>query len=304
MKLKSGYRKTMPRDGNDLLDCGDYYIKSSISEQKILSEIEFYQQLPQSMNAYFPSFLGVSNKGRWTTGYKIKKIKDYDASVYFVYAEDDSEKSDYFKRLIHLLEKFFIDIPKKAAIAKNIALIDFIKIRDLERIPRISNLSNVTALNEIISLHNFSHFFEFAQAIQLQMQKLSNHSDAEDLFFGHGDLCLSNIILEDGKLFLIDPRGNKDKDHFMSPYYDFAKLSQCFFGGYDFINHAETLEGFKPAYKSEFTNLAQQFNLNLKLIRCVEASHFLTMLPLHAEAPKKCLLFLKQALRAFESSHD
>jgi hypothetical protein len=303
MTFLPGFKRTLPRHGNDLLDCGDHFIKSSQDTDKIVSEINFYQQLPEQIQPYFPRFLGDTSQGKWASGYKIEKINDYDASVYFVFSGNNAEKDVYFRSLFELLESFFSVLPKKEYV-ENDGLLDFIRSRDRDRLKRFDTLSNLSELKSLLENNSFISFVELSHGISNRIEELQGSSSRHPLFYSHGDLCLSNIIVKDKKLFLIDPRGSKSDVQYQSPYYDFAKLSQCFYGGYDFINHHQNLDGFNPSYTDLFEKLIQRFDLNLRLIRCVEASHFLTMLPLHSEAPQKCYFFLQQALRAFASSHD
>ncbi len=308
MRLINGHKITEPRRGNDLKDCGDYYIKSSINNEKIDSEIEFYLNLPNEIKSFFPSFMGTSEEGKWPKGYKIQKVSDLDASVYFVYATECDQKKAYFLNMLNSLESFMNCLPKiKCTPDKaNTELIRFISLRDSLRIPLLEKMPIHSSLEEIIKSENFDSFSDFSNQIQERLSILLQRTEHSNLFYAHGDLCLSNILFYQNKLYLVDPRGSSSENEskFISPYYDFAKLSQCILGGYDYINHTQKLEGFIPTYSSEFNQLAKKFSLSMKAIRCVEASHFLSMIPLHSEAPDKCSLFLKQAIAAFRSTNE
>jgi hypothetical protein len=72
------------------------------------------------------------------------------------------------------------------------------------------------------------------QDAMFELEKLDSGTDQ----IIHGDLCLSNILIED-KTFLIrliDPRGGFKKNTIYGPkLYDIAKLCHSILGGYDFL---------------------------------------------------------------------
>ena len=308
MKLSQNFRMTQPREGNDLLDHGSFFIKSSLNAGKIHAEVNFFLSLPSEIKSYFPQFLGASTEGKWPDGYKIQKIPDLDASVYFVYGVENDEKSVYFRNMLQTVESYLRALPKRSQekIASDRDFLKFILERDRSRLSLFPKLPAYAELVILLHAAGFSDFDDFANKIFQHLERMLRQQADHELVYSHGDLCLSNIIYSQGMLYLIDPRGqvNVDGSNFTSPYYDLAKLSQCLLGGYDFINHLQELTGFAPQHAKSFTDLIARLGLDLRLVRCVEASHFLSMLPLHAEAPKKCVLFLQQALAAFHASHD
>jgi hypothetical protein len=129
------------------------------------------------------------------------------------------------------------------------------------------------------------------------------------LALGHGDPCFSNILYNSEiNLFrLIDPRGAENReDAFVHPLYDLAKFSHSVLGGYDFVNGglAEcrldaqmklTLvldRGGPPAWmKTIFRARLAALGWDLRLVRAIEASLFLSMLPLHIDSPEKLPAF-------------
>ena len=135
-------------------------------------------------------------------------------------------------------------------------------------------------------------------------------ADSSDhLALSHGDPCLSNILFNPGLgLFrLIDPRGaTRLEDGLMHPVYDLAKLSHSLIGGYDFINNGLfecklgadldltlELDGGGPSafVRQAFLQRLASGGWNPRLTRACEMSLFLSMLPLHADAPRKLPAF-------------
>jgi len=153
------------------------------------------------------------------------------------------------------------------------------------------------------------------------------------LVFSHGDPCFSNILFDRrlGLMRLIDPRGATDPaDAMMHPLYDVAKVSHSALGGYDFINNDLfrcTLEDALdlrlslgdratgagdsgttpvPAGPPDWAAAAFRAHLaaaghDLQAVRAVELSLFLSMLPLHADHPRKLAGFVLTAARLIET---
>jgi hypothetical protein len=124
----------------------------------------------------------------------------------------------------------------------------------------------------------------------------------------HGDLCLSNVLFDPrtGLCRFIDPRGATDEAGLWSdPTYDAAKLSHSVLGGYDFVNNGLFEVGVDdrlelvlrtdrpPAGARElaFEQRLTAWGFDPTHVRLCEAGLFLSMLPLHAESPRKLLGF-------------
>ena len=106
---------------------------------------------------------------------------------------------------------------------------------------------------------------------------------------------------------MIDPKG--DQHSYLPSIYDIAKLSHSILGGYDYIiNQKSTIE-FDSNMKarsqidisnkniSVFKKFLGNLNVDYRHVRLVEASLFLSMLPLHIEDKRKVFLL---AIRGVE----
>ena len=144
-----------------------------------------------------------------------------------------------------------------------------------------------------------------------------------DLSYVHGDLCFSNILIDDNfdvnniedHLYFIDPRGmlpNKSKEiTSVGDYkYDIGKLAHSIIGNYDlikaniikadkvgersFILYDETTQ-YKNIVKDHFFEIAGKkevwYNIMIHL--------FLSMIPLHDDNPKHQDTMLANALRLY-----
>lgn len=128
------------------------------------------------------------------------------------------------------------------------------------------------------------------------------------LAFTHGDPCFSNILYDkrSAAMKLIDPRGcDHEAGMYSHPWYDPAKLAHSALGGYDFMNLGLVAPTFGAdlrlaveapprdlaAHRALFTQMMESIGFPLVPLRLLEASLFLSMLPLHADVPGKVLAF-------------
>lgn len=131
----------------------------------------------------------------------------------------------------------------------------------------------------------------------------------------HGDLCFSNILIEDTYNFvrLIDPRGKFGGfDIYGDERYELAKLLHTMEGNYDFIiedmfdisvdgshisfqmkrSAQNVLEIFKEVFSDRLGNIAG--------IRLIEATLFLSMIPLHSDYPKRQYAMLATGIQLLQ----
>ena len=133
---------------------------------------------------------------------------------------------------------------------------------------------------------------------------------------GHGDLCFSNMLYdnETSTLKLIDTKGALEETQiWTNPYYDIAKLSHSICGKYDFFNSGmheiklnsdlkfELIVDFdNEKYIEIFKKYLEKSGYDYNMIRILEASLFLSMLPLHMDYPQKVFGFLLNAINILE----
>ena len=139
----------------------------------------------------------------------------------------------------------------------------------------------------------------------------------------HGDLCFSNILYgrQTRLLKLIDPRGaDNTEDAYLDEYYDLAKLSHSILGRYDFINHDLVEMNVSPqlALRLEYPGICdrqqemadtfvtaiQEAGYDPLQVRLAEAALFLSMLPLHIDAPRKVVAFALTAARIIDQLEE
>lgn len=118
----------------------------------------------------------------------------------------------------------------------------------------------------------------------------------------HGDLCFSNILLEENHGFVrvIDPRGEfGNYDIYGDPRYEMAKLLHSIEGKYDFIIEDLfdiSVEKTNIIYKMQkrtdrllkvFYDVFRNEIEDINAVRFIESLLFLSMIPLHSDYPKR-----------------
>ena len=163
-------------------------------------------------------------------------------------------------------------------------------------------------LNQICKHYGFSNLREYVMKLNHSIEATQKREMIGPLYFSHGDLCFSNILLHEEHIFLIDPKGADAIERNFRPFhYELAKISQCLYGHYDLINHERftisdnhqlLIENVHPLplSKAYFEFLIMKMGSNLALIRLIEASLFISLLPFHQESEKKLKGFLINSL--------
>jgi hypothetical protein len=153
---------------------------------------------------------------------------------------------------------------------------------------------------------------QVAGRFERQWRRLADRRRSWEEAVSHGDLCLSNILYcrQSRVMKFIDPRGAASPDElWLEAHYDLAKLSHSLLGDYDFINHdlceleldralrlrLAVAAPERAAHQAAFIDLLAGLGRDPDFVRACEASLFLSMLPLHAEAPKKVVAFVLAA---------
>jgi UTP-glucose-1-phosphate uridylyltransferase len=138
----------------------------------------------------------------------------------------------------------------------------------------------------------------------------------------HGDLILSNILFDPQRMTikLIDPRGQYGcLGMYGSLLYDLAKLLHSCDGKYESIIHnLYTIKGnelkffmsenkqkcFDAAQETIFNFALEQYGIQRRDLKCIEASLFLSMLPLHSENKSHQEAFLLIAKRLLKELYE
>ncbi|WP_341368639.1 hypothetical protein [Yoonia sp. BS5-3] len=299
---------TEPRNFNSLRAETGVFVKSSSDIAKMKAEHSYFGIAPEQMRRFFlPTFGYEETKDG--ASYRMEHLRVPDAALQFVLGAMQPTQFD------QLLDQFFAfagsreqdTIGRKAVSAKGkTQIID--KMHD--RLTVFQTTAEGQKVNAQLLAGGIPDGLDgLTKRAATLLGKALDDFTGSTLAFSHGDPCLSNILFDAriGLLRLIDPRGALERaDAMMHPLYDIAKLSHSILGGYDFVNNGL----FSVEVNSD---LALELNLHrggaatwigaafqkrlaaegwdYQQVRAVEASLFLSMLPLHLDHPRKLLAF-------------
>lgn len=297
---------------------GDEYTvtKSSTNKKKIKSEYMFYHLLPEEMKHWFVlPYNYVETEDR--ASYTMERLHMTDIAIRWVHGAISTEE---FKKLLKKIF-YFVDSRKRKVISKD----EYIKISSslyLDKIDeRINDLKKHQLFscfaNYIKSSTNYNSIEEIVAEYKSLYYEIIEGKEMECFsVIGHGDLCFSNMLYnkETSTLKLIDTKGALEEDQiWTNPYYDIAKLSHSICGKYDFFNSGMydiklnsdlkfelTIDFDNSVYIEIFKDYLKRSGYNYKMIRLLEASLFLSMLPLHMDFPQKVFGFLLNAINILQ----
>lgn len=301
------------RHFNEIKSSGDLYIKKSSNITKLKTEFDFLKNVPDHLTEYFVEV------------FEFKKEPDF--SQYSMVSHDIKDVShlflsnrlneDSFKILMALLQKYF-EAAKKPQInpfIKN-SFDDLLK-KNVTRLKELKKLEYYESLNSFMLNFKGISISDHHFRIQKELKKRESSYRKENYIFSHGDLCFSNILFsaQSQEIKLIDPKGFENNG-MRSPYYDMAKLSHSIFGYYDLIiNNKVTLDfdekmnvnldfskfDYIKDFEYLFVKLVSRMKLDMTLVRLIESSLFLSMIPFHYENKRKAFRLCLRSIEVYET---
>ena len=189
-------------------------------------------------------------------------------------------------------------------------------LQRLDKLRTDENFKNFFTRKIIINGKSYPSLEEIISCLPDMVARLLFENVEEYFSVIHGDLCLPNILIEEEHKFLrlIDPRGKfGDFDIYGDRRYDLAKLLHSLEGNYDFI----IADKFKVSVQDtaidyEFTldfaeigeiffEVFEEQLKDLSALRLIEATLFLSMIPLHADSLSRQLVMLARGVELFET---
>lgn len=163
---------------------------------------------------------------------------------------------------------------------------------------------------------------EYLKILPQLIEKLVVYTFTGQFNIIHGDLCFANILIEDSYDFIrvIDPRGKFGTfDIYGDARYELAKLMHTLEGKYDFIIEdmfdidviGNTIEYHVHKQIDNITNVFldvfRESIDNIQAVRLIEATLFLSMIPLHSDYKQRQfamlatgVMLLEQVIREIE----
>lgn len=306
---------TTEREFNRLQPTKRAVIKSSIHDKKIRAEANWFSSLPPKLKYFTPNFLGTESvDGR--SQYAIEYLHLPTLTDLFVFGRLALPQ---WKRIFSSCTEFFSECSQYTASEEDVVVAGASLYRDktLARLEEYAAYGGIR-LDESYSINGRS-LPTIRKIIETLVQRIEQSAPVE-LRVIHGDFCFSNILYDARSelIKVIDPRGIDTSGRF-SIYgdwrYDLAKMYHSVCGRYDHI-----VAGYFKSARLSDTEFSLQLpdSVSLKAIQSEfmgttfsgvgvnEASApeicvllFLSMLPLHSDAPKRQEAFFANALRIF-----
>ncbi|MEM9267317.1 MAG: lysylphosphatidylglycerol synthase domain-containing protein [Pseudomonadota bacterium] len=308
---------TEARHFNDTTAEAGMFKKGSGDVAKMRAEFGFFEAAPAPMRRFLlPTFDYWEKGGR--AGYAMEHLAVPDVALQFVHGAFTQAEFEL------LLDQFFAflatrDVGEtdkaaaKTAFETQIVAKLEARLKALAETPEGQNLDGILA-----AAGPMGGLEEMAARAAPILEAARARDTSPGRVFGHGDPCFSNILFDRrlGLMRLIDPKGAETREAgLMHPAYDLAKFSHSVQGGYDFINNdlftctlgadqKLTLkldgDGPPPWAGEAFANRVAQEGWDMFVIRAIELSLFLSMLPLHRDHPRKLPGFVLVASHIIE----
>ncbi len=295
--------------------------KSSVNKEKILQEINYYNNLPQDLKIFFPRLCSF-NLGR-SVSYSIEYYPYKTLSEYYVMYELSEE---CWGRIFDKIFEVYMEFRNHKGCKPTRDQWDRIYLGKLSnRLEKVKENVELYALTEkesiLINGQNYNGWKRYFSFIEEVINKAYDTCTCSVI---HGDLCFSNILYEPSTNIIkfIDPRGDFfEEGVYGDPNYDLAKLLHSIHGGYDFIIHQmyslkETHDGGYDfqLIQSDRAELIKNVlllrlrgnfsNEEIQKFLVIEAMLFLSMLPLHKDNIRRQKAFYLTALQILKQAKE
>jgi capsular polysaccharide biosynthesis protein len=299
--------------------------KKSENKEKLVNEIRWYLQIPNKLQYLLPRVYD----------YSLDLTDPYVSMEYYGYhtLHESLVFGDLplvkwqaiFQKLLFAIN----DMGKFTVTGERIqfeaALRDIYLQKTFDRLDMMRNepdfhsfFENTITINE----KEYRSLNEYLKMLPQLIEKLVVYTFTGQFNIIHGDLCFANILIEDTYDFIrvIDPRGKFGTfDIYGDARYELAKLMHTLEGKYDFIIEdmfdidviGNTIEYHVHKQIDNITNVFldvfRESIDNIQAVRLIEATLFLSMIPLHSDYKQRQfamlatgVMLLEQVIREIE----
>lgn len=295
--------------------------KTSSHSDKFSAEIRWYENLPPKLRVFAPR---VINSGDGSGGSPPFIELEYYAyptlAELFVYGGARlGTVESALRKVFLLIEQFRAERAEVAFESFRAAYVQKTRVRVDEARRSNGELDRLLGLDQLyLNGDLIPGWPSYASGLERLAERFYR---PEDCSLVHGDLCLSNVLYEPatGIMRLIDPRGEWGGVPMVGDIkYDVAKLRHSVVGRYDFIvaGYSSAASVGSDAYALSVASppeveatagvldtwISARFNLNE--IKLIEGLLFISMLPLHSDAPRRQLAFALSGLSRLSEVRD
>jgi hypothetical protein len=307
---------TTQRAFNNLSVGRDAVCKTSHQSGKMEAEANWFEQLPPPLRGHVPAYLGRVEAGSNQPGYHLSYEYLCPLSDLYVFGAVAPEMwRQIMAGCADVLERMRAYKPAAVADGWFPALYGAKTIARLRLFAEQSGVDPTRPwiLNGVVLPAPF--------AIAEEMDAIIGPPSPDDAGILHGDFCFSNILYDfrRGAIKLVDPRGYVEAgrpDIFGDTRYDIGKLHHSVIGRYDFIlagyfsleetgTHALR---FAVSHSSGHAMAERQFRERIcggdpareRVAGAISVLLHLSMLPLHADAPRRQKALLANGYRLYQ----
>lgn len=313
---RSRRRVTTQREFNSLTVTSRSVTKSGVKHQKIEAEARWFEQLPEALRLYTPAYLGRRDvNGR--VGYALEYMHLPTLSDLFVFGR---LRVEAWKKILDACDEVLCAMSSHKAPDSDrpCSVPDLYLEKTVERLEMYARATGV-------NLHAPCRYASGWLPSLMQMAQLAASAvpatEPLDSRLIHGDFCFSNLLFDvrAGLVLMIDPRGLDSTGKFTAwgdPRYDIAKLHHSIVGLYDHIvagnfqlhSHGQLDVKLELPDDPRIRFIGEEFMRRsfggLCPTECfslpISVLLFLSMLPLHADNPKRQHALMANAMRLFQ----
>lgn len=277
-------------------------IYKSSTEERLADEIEYYKSLPPSIRKkWFLPRLDLTHQNILALDY----FPGSDLGAFMIPGDKQKTEEDFWytisdrikgalkrfheHKLSNLKEEVFVPFSREMYINKTER--EFLKFAESPE----ADIRNLCRIRELVI--NGKRCLGFP----ILWEELRDHIEREYLIYTpvliHGDMCFANILYYGGEIKFVDPRGSFGcKGIYGDVYYDLAKLSHSYNGGYEYLIRDQftlsstegqimvDLHGYNDIPKKVFEKTLMS-KYNMTKVKTLEGLIYIGMCTRHYEDP-------------------
>ena len=292
--------------------------KRSENKEKLVNEIRWYLRIPNKLQYLLPRVYD----------YSLDLTDPYVSMEYYGYhtLHESLVFGDLplvkwqaiFQKLLFAINDMGKFTVTGERIQFEVALRDIYLQKTFDRLDMMRNKPDFHSFFEntiTINGKEYRSLNEYLKMLPQLIEKLVVYTFTGQFNIIHGDLCFANILIEDTYDFIrvIDPRGKFGTfDIYGDARYELAKLMHTLEGKYDFIIEdmfdidviGNTIEYHVHKQIDNITNVFldvfRESIDNIQVVRLIEATLFLSMIPLHSDYKQRQFAMLATGVMLLE----